>query len=226
MRVLLILSQDKPFNKLDRLMKKWGLKYRISLFWMVGFVFFIAMCNSPENIESDKGAESFSEEHSETDSELGEITGAIGVSVGVLGTLGSSDQDKQKEQTISFETIESGTQSNITDTRNVVINSQEEWEVLWKEHQLESLEVPEIDFTKKTVIGVFSGERSSGGYTIEIDQIVATGKTMTVSALETTPGTSCFVTLSLTYPYHLIQIQKTDKALQFTTQSHVNTCQE
>ena len=207
-------------------MTKGWLKYGNSRLGLVGLVCLITACTAPENAEIDQEGEPPSQEEDQADSQLGEITGAVGVSVGVLGSLGSSDQDNQKEQTLSFETIESGTQSNIRVPRNVVINSQEDWQTLWIEHQLGSVEIPEIDFTIQTVIGMYAGERSSGGYTLAIDHLGATGKILTVSALESIPGTGCTVTLALTSPYHLIQIPKTDKAVEFSTQSQVKPCQE
>ncbi|MBF0278496.1 MAG: protease complex subunit PrcB family protein [SAR324 cluster bacterium] len=196
------------------------------LVWMTALICWFAGCSVAEDGEINTRAESGIDEDGSSDFKVAGVTGIIGVSVGVLGTAFGDGNSNGKQSLIEFETISKGNESAISSLRNEVIDSEEAWAALWKEHLPGSLEIPAIDFTNKEVIGVFSGTRSSGGYTLEIDQVTGNGDKITISYIETTPGANCFTTLSLTSPFHLIQIEKTGKKFQFSMKSQVNSCQE
>ncbi|MFH1777864.1 MAG: protease complex subunit PrcB family protein [Candidatus Omnitrophota bacterium] len=99
-----------------------------------------------------------------------------------------------------------------------VITTKEEWSAVWKKvHSLQlSIPVlPEIDFDKEMVIAVFMGEKSSGGYIIEVTKIIKTDKEVVVEIMEKTPAPGTMKTMALTQPYHLVVIEKSNLPVVF-----------
>lgn len=94
---------------------------------------------------------------------------------------------------------------------NIVIKSQSGLTALYKE--LNSTDVPEVDFTKSNVVGLFMGQKSSGGYAIEIVSVIVNGDTAEVAVKETHP--EGIASMAMTQPYCIAAIPKTEK-VKFT----------
>ncbi len=71
--------------------------------------------------------------------------------------------------------------------------------------------VPRFDFTRRRVILVASGPRSSGGYGVEIQRVTERRTTIYVLAHEIAPSLGESVTAGLTSPYRLITVPATPK---------------
>ena len=70
-----------------------------------------------------------------------------------------------QEKELSFETVDKDFYSNIQEKSQKAIQNSEDFQELWNEiGSLKMLE--EIDFSKYTVIAVFQGQKTSGGYYI------------------------------------------------------------
>lgn len=67
--------------------------------------------------------------------------------------------------------------------------------------------LPTVDFTRETVVGIFLGSRTSGGYGVSVD---VTYRTQTgqivIKESRTEPGPNCGVTLAQSAPYILIAV--------------------
>lgn len=121
------------------------------------------------------------------------------------------------QSNVSFETISKGFNSGHIEKKHYVIENEAEWKNLWGKTNSISIpqpELPEVDFNKEMVIAVFQGEKSTGGYSIEIVNIVEDSK-ITVFYKEFSPEPGDFVTQALTQPYHIVKIKKTDKEIVF-----------
>jgi hypothetical protein len=105
---------------------------------------------------------------------------------------------------IAFTSVHRGTQSRIEEPREVTIRTAAEWQTLWNEHA--PSERPRVDFTKDMVVGVFLGTRPTGGYSVEIVSVEATGEGIVVSYRETQPARDAMLTQALTSPVHLVRI--------------------
>ncbi len=92
----------------------------------------------------------------------------------------------------------------------------------WKQRQLtrylartfpeESLPAePRFDFTRRKLILVAAGPRSSTGYGVEIVRVTSLRSTVRVVARETAPSLGQRVAARLTSPYRLITIPATSK---------------
>lgn len=106
----------------------------------------------------------------------------------------------------------------VFEQRQVVIKSEDAWQSLWQEifHTREPMpDVPAIDFSANMVIGVFMGERRTGGYSIDITAVRDTEQRRYVLYEETAPAPNSMVTMAFTHPYHIVVVPQTDLPVQF-----------
>jgi len=75
--------------------------------------------------------------------------------------------------------------------------------------------VPDVDFSTKMVLAVVMGERTSGGYSIDIKEILVKGGALTVVVKSRSPAPGEIVTLALTNPYDIVSIDRTELPIGF-----------
>ncbi len=130
-------------------------------------------------------------------------------------------------RTMKFQTIDKGYHSGHTDSAYCVINDADEWADVWNQHtqiMLPKQPMPEVDFSKTTIIAVFMGEFSTGGYEIEVKEIVDTGPSVVVKVEKTYPGPGCIVTQAFSQPYHIVKVDKIEKDVIFETFTRTTEC--
>lgn len=123
----------------------------------------------------------------------------------------------------SVVTLGKGSQSGVRERKFVVIKSDSEWKALWISH--ESLapppkETPPVDFQTEIVVAVFSGEKRTGGYGIEITGIEedSTKHVVQVFVRESKPPTGAIMTQNLTHPYHIVKVTRSELPVTFAFQ--------
>lgn len=151
--------------------------------------------------------------------------------VGALVPMVSALQTKQE---LSFKTLSKQTNVEHARKENLVIRKQTEWEKLWKEmHGAEAQpensggklpELPQADFNRHMVLAVFQGAQPSGGYSIEITKIVRANGKLEVFVEERKPGQDCFNTQAITYPHHLVVVDKSTARVRFTAHAKTVEC--
>src|SRR5688572_5608851 len=104
--------------------------------------------------------------------------------------------------TVAFTTVARGSNSQISEPREVIVRTADEWRALWKTHG--DARQPTIDFSKSTVIGVFLGTRMTAGYEVDIVSVRAQGATTVVEYRERRPDPGAFLAQALTAPFHLV----------------------
>lgn len=125
---------------------------------------------------------------------------------------------------IDFTTIARGTNSGYQGASQMVIDNSEQWINFWQQHTSNAEPpppVPQVDFSRDSIVAVFAGEKPTGGYSIEILSAETSGSqiqersviAITVQHCQPEPGD--FVTEALTYPYHIIRIPKIDGRVVF-----------
>ncbi len=117
---------------------------------------------------------------------------------------------------LEFETHKE-TEWRFTKPEEVVIQSIEEWNQ-WVTSKVGDLEIaftPPVNFEDRTLIGVFSGEKRSGGYSVRINKIIQRLGEVIVDYIETKPGPEDFVTDALTYPMQWVSISKHTGSFEF-----------
>lgn len=122
---------------------------------------------------------------------------------------------------ISFETIDKGYYSGHWDKKNYIIKDQKDWLDLWDEvykDRQPKPRLPTIDFTKEMIIAVFRGNFPTGGYSVEIRNIIATQTSLDVYVSEFDPEPGSILGQSFTQPYHIIKTKRIDdKVVTFKT---------
>jgi len=117
--------------------------------------------------------------------------------------------------------------SGHAEERNYVINTETEWQSLWEKifsNTSAKPPLPEIDFTRRTIVAVFQGIQPSSGYEISINEIVETENTLEVVVKAFAPGDRCVVTGAVTRPFDIVEIEKTEKQVVFHVKHKVRNC--
>jgi hypothetical protein len=106
--------------------------------------------------------------------------------------------------------------SLITDPRFVIARDPASFRQLWKEHHGSLEQLPEVDFSREMVAAVFLGERSTGGYTVTIEQAVEQNGKLLLSYVEAVPPEGSMIIQMLTAPAHLVALPQSDGLPEFS----------
>ncbi|HKZ94207.1 MAG TPA: protease complex subunit PrcB family protein [Candidatus Bathyarchaeia archaeon] len=131
------------------------------------------------------------------------------------------------QEKLEFATIDRGSHSGQINPAYFVIQDTETWIEVWNQHaqfMLDPPPPPSIDFSKHTVIAAFMGEVNTGGYAVNVYDLIDTGSSIVAKIEKTRPGPTCIVTQALTQPYHIVQIAKTDKPIFFDVVTKTIEC--
>lgn len=120
----------------------------------------------------------------------------------------------------SFSTLDRGSQSGVRERKLVVIKNENDWKALWTSHTSLSVPLkamPPADFQTEMIVAVFSGEKPTGGYSIEITGIRedSTKHALEVVVHESNPSRDAMVTQVLTQPYHIVKLRQIQLPVTF-----------
>lgn len=115
---------------------------------------------------------------------------------------------------VDFSTITKGDDSGVRTVRHVVVSSQQAWEDLWAEHTADVFprgSIPRVNFDAEFVVAVFSGQKPTSGYVVEIERMSAQPGTLSrppVLIVEfREEGPSGFEEDVITYPGHIVRVR-------------------
>lgn len=109
-----------------------------------------------------------------------------------------------------FQTLKQGVMSGINKKEEHLVTEGKQWGNLWgRIHSNETPvpNMPSVNFSINQVLAVFMGSKNTGGYGIEIKQVVDTGKQIVAVVTEITPPEGSITTQAITQPYHIIKIE-------------------
>lgn len=149
-----------------------------------------------------------------------------GVSTTIITSTTTTPAATTTPQAVAFRVIATGTNAaNVSARKNIAVYSQTEYQNLWNMAQGPGADArPVVNFAKEYVIGVFAGQKSTGGYAISVTSVVDTGNTRTLTVTLTRPGPSCIVTQALTSPFQLIVVPLRDVTHANKDVEVVTTC--
>jgi len=114
--------------------------------------------------------------------------------------------------------------SSITKPNVELINNSNRFIELYRGSDLYSkTDEPTIDFEKKSVLGINTGEKPSSGHQVKVTSVEDKGSKVIVNYDVISPSEGCAVDMSLTYPYCFVSIQKSTKPVEFNA-THVTKC--
>lgn len=114
----------------------------------------------------------------------------------------------------AMRTIDKGAESAIDSPRQAIARTADEWEKLWRQHSWDR-PAPKIDFAKDMVVAVFLGSRTTGGYTIAIEEVRDEGGKLIVKYRESSPGRGAITAQVITAPYHIVAVPKKPGEVRF-----------
>ena len=129
----------------------------------------------------------------------------------------------QKAVEVPFSTIEKGITSGIQERKLIVLKTAKEWRDLWQAHssiRIPPPPLPSVDFDREMIVAVFSGEKRSGGYGIEIAKIEEDGAKgqLRVFFRETQPPPGSMTLQALTQPFDIVKTNKTVLPVAFLSE--------
>ena len=105
------------------------------------------------------------------------------------------------KETISLKELRSGSDLPANISSPVLILKSEEIP-----SELSSIFENDTDFNKNSLILLSLGQRSTGGYSIVINNLYLSNNTLIINATEKTPGKGCYVAQAFTSPYLLLEL--------------------
>jgi hypothetical protein len=116
---------------------------------------------------------------------------------------------------LPFVSLDQGISSGIADSREVIVQSERDWETLWKRHAPTGPPPPPVNFAKEQVIGVFAGQRPTAGYRVEITKVERESDGLTVVYRIESPPQDAIVAQQLTQPFHLVRLPALGLPIRF-----------
>ena len=110
---------------------------------------------------------------------------------------------------VTFQTVGKGYRSGVHAPLQIAARSQSEWTALWRQHtsvDASSQQPSTIDFEKEIVIGLFLGDKPTGGYDVQISRVERNNNALTIYYQEKSPPLGAVVTQALTQPFHIVRI--------------------
>jgi hypothetical protein len=150
--------------------------------------------------------------------ELREMPAAESSEASALGADQATD--------VPFTVIAEGPDAaDASERKNYAVFDEEELDRLWAMAYGEGAPaMPAIDFEKEYVIGVFAGQKSSGGHSIAVEDVSDEKALRYVSIVLTTPGSGCVSTQALTSPFQIITVPFSDRELARVEKEAIALC--
>ncbi len=113
-------------------------------------------------------------------------------------------------QQVAWETLAQGQKAvGFDKPQYLLVNSQDQLTNLWYKaygSQLTVPPVPSIDFSRETVLAVFDGQKSTGGYGLQVRSVTVENGELYVDLVKQQPQQGQVTTQSLTSPWLLIHV--------------------
>lgn len=131
-----------------------------------------------------------------------------------------SAENMSAVERLSFVNLDKGFRSGLRERKFAVIKTANEWKELWSSHMSGSIPpkaLPSVDFQTEMIVAVFSGEKMTGGYGVEITKIeeARQKRVLTVTIRDSKPPADAIVTQALTQPFHIVKLEKVELAVTF-----------
>ena len=132
----------------------------------------------------------------------------------------------QSPATVSFTTLNTGTRAaQVTARKNYAAGDATGLEKLWAlAFGANATSTPAINFDKQEVIGIFAGEKPTGGYAIKVTKVEDSATERTIHIALVVPGAKCVTTQSVTSPYTIISLPLSSLPLAHQDATSTSEC--
>ena len=121
------------------------------------------------------------------------------------------EAEEQKAQSLLLQNRFDGVYSGVRRYSTAKITDAGRWAALWKDLNsilVPARPIPNVDFNRSFVVGLFLGTKSTGGYQVKIMRVEVRDEKIIVVARLTTPRPGMIITQALTQPYSLVIVDK------------------
>lgn len=138
------------------------------------------------------------------------LTGLVGIMPGSAEHCSPvAAKTKMKLGAQNLQKIAAGSSSGISRAGQFAIRDKAAWTKLWAQHTSyikPAPDLPPVDFSRQMILAAFAGNKSSGGHTISIEQVVQTAKELKVRVAESSPPSGAMTTQAITQPYDIVAV--------------------
>lgn len=133
------------------------------------------------------------------------------------------------EGSVNVDQIDKGQYGSIVEGTVRVLRDENAFSSFWTTLHADAGTVPErpeVDFASRVVVAVVMGQRPTGGYSVEIDEVLGSeeGDQIQVRYTEGVPEEGCAVTQALTSPYVLATVAAQDEDFTFEGVEETRSC--
>lgn len=121
-------------------------------------------------------------------------------------------------EAVSFQTVVRNAFSGVQDKRQVVVKDAAAWAALWADHSRNTptpRPLPDVDFSQKMVIGVFSGNFSNGCTTTSVVRTASRDGKLVVEYEERDFTAVAICIAAVTQPMHIVTVDRVDAPVEF-----------
>lgn len=139
-------------------------------------------------------------------SEANEINGKLG-----FAEIAAAEVNLKPATKIIWLTVGKGYRSGVREPLQVTARSQSEWNTIWRKHasvESSSPPPPAIDFDKEIVVGVFLGEKPTGGYDTTIVRAEQSNDELVIYYQEKAPAPGNMLVQAFMQPFHIVRVDK------------------
>lgn len=137
---------------------------------------------------------------------------------------GAVDFASTMPEHMPFTSVDLSTDSAIMAPETAVVRDEAAWTALWTRHKgnfLPPLPVPQVDFSRYMVVGVFAGSKMNGCHGTTVAGVHRSGRKIHVTRIDREPAQAQVCTQAITAPAHLIVIERSN--LPVVVSSHTVT---
>jgi len=118
---------------------------------------------------------------------------------------------KDDSTSVQWTEIAQGSYCGVHEEQRVHITDEESWAKLWKEvgsNRIPPPDLPQVNFGEYSIVALFMGDRSNGGFEQGIEGMSMQGDQLIVKLTHVTPGNNCITTEAIVQPYNIVSIAK------------------
>ncbi|NER15904.1 protease complex subunit PrcB family protein [Spongiivirga citrea] len=130
------------------------------------------------------------------------------------GNMEEASSENQKQ--VSFEVLVQHSHGGYDKPQIKVIKEPTELQAVYAKINMTrrpGFPIPEVDFDKEMIIGLYMGEKNSGGYSISIDSVEETKNELIINVKESEPG--LVATTVICQPFCIVKMPTTKKEVVF-----------